>query len=247
MRIAKALALGGVGARRKCETHILEGRVTVNGEVAKDLGRQVEPGKDKITFLGKPIRFEAQVYFLLYKPEGYTTTASDPHAKKTVYELLPKNLVRALAHGSGSKTRVFPVGRLDRDSTGLLLFTNDGDLANRLSHPRYEVEKAYQVELDKPFEGKDVEVLLKGIRLEDGIAKARRVEKISEKSISVVIAEGKKREVRRIFAVIGYCVIRLCRVRFGSLVLGKLSPGEGRYLSPQEVELLLKSVVHSKE
>ncbi len=241
MRIAKALALGGVGARRKCETHILEGRVTVNGEVAKDLGRQVEPEKDKITFLGKPIRFEAQVYFLLYKPEGYTTTASDPHAKKTVYELLPKNLVRALAHGPGSKTRVLPVGRLDRDSTGLLLFTNDGDLANRLIHPRYEVVKSYRAELDRPFDPKETGRLLEGVRLEEGIAKARKIENVSGATVVLQISEGKKREVRRLFAAIGYKVVRLCRVTFGPLSLGNLAAGEGRFLTSDEVEKLRKA------
>ena len=140
MRISRALALAGVAARRKCEAHVLAGEVAVNGQVVKDLGRQVEPDKDRITFRGKPLASQEKVYYLLHKPAGYTTTVSDPHAEKTVYELLPK-----------LPARVFPVGRLDRDSTGLILFTNDGDLANRLTHPRYGVGKVYEAKLDRPL------------------------------------------------------------------------------------------------
>jgi len=245
VRIARALALGGIASRRKSEAHILAGRVTVNGQVVTDLGRQVDTDKDEIAFLGKPLRFDQAIYFLLHKPEGYTTTAFDPHAKKTVYELLPQSLVKANARRADA-TRVFPVGRLDRDSSGLLLFTNDGDLANRLMHPRYEVEKAYQVELNRLFDPKDRAKLIEGVHLEEGVAKVRRVESASGKTLQLVIAEGKKREVRRILAALRYRVARLCRIRFGPLSLGTLPPGEGRFLSSAEVEALRAGMVSSK-
>lgn len=228
MRIARALAMGGIAARRKCEAFILEGRVAVNGEVVRDLGRQVEPGKDKILFRGKPLIFEAAVYFMLHKPAGYTTTVSDPHAEKTVLELLPREI----------KERLFPVGRLDKDSTGLLLFTNDGDLANRLIHPRYGVGKWYEVTLDRPLDSRARARVLRGVSLEEGPARAEKVEPLSARTVRLLLREGRKREIRRIFQQIGYKVEVLCRTDFGPLKLGKLAEGQGRLLSPAEVAQL---------
>ena len=233
MRIARALALAGVAARRKCEAFILEGRVTVNGGTVRDLGRQVEPGKDRILLDGKPLSFEAPVYFLLHKPAGYTTTVSDPHAERTVFELLPKNL---LAPGTG--VRVFPVGRLDRDSTGLLLFTNDGELANRLTHPRYGVGKWYEVTLDRPLEPRARARVLRGVALEEGPARAEKLESLSARTVRLLLREGRKREIRRIFQQLGYRVEALCRAEFGPLKLGNLPPAKGRLLTPAEVAQL---------
>ena len=233
MRIARALALGGIAARRKCEAFVLEGQVTVNGEVVRDLGRQVEPDKDEIRFRGKKLSFERPLYFMLHKPAGYTTTVSDPHAEKTVYELLPENL-----RGQAPKTRVFPVGRLDKDSTGLLLFTNDGDLANRLTHPRYGVGKWYEVTLDRPLDPRARARVLRGVPLEEGPARAEQVEPVSGRTVRLLLREGRKREIRRIFQQIGYRVEALCRVEFGPLKLGRLAPGEGRLLSPAEAAQL---------
>ncbi len=228
MRIARALALGGIAARRKCEAFILEGQVTVNGEVVRDLGRQVEPGKDEIRFRGKVLSSEEPVYFMLHKPAGYTTTVSDPHAEKTVIELLPP----------GMKARVFPVGRLDKDSTGLLLFTNDGDLANRLIHPRYGVGKWYEVTLDRPLDPRARARVLRGVPLEEGPARAEQVEPVSARTVRLLLREGRKREIRRIFQQVGYRVEALCRVEFGPLKLGRLAAGQGRLLSPGEVAQL---------
>lgn len=227
MRISRALALAGIAARRKCEQHVLAGEVAVNGEVVKDLSRQVDPGKDRITFRGKPVAAESKVYYLLHKPAGYTTTVSDPHAEKTVFELLPK-----------LPSRVFPVGRLDRDSTGVLLFTNDGELANRLTHPRYEVGKVYEAKLDRPLEPAALARLRQGIRLEDGLARPERVELPAPGAVRLLLREGKKREVRRLFEALGYRVRALCRTSFGPLRLGNLPPGKGRLLTPQEIRSL---------
>lgn len=227
IRISRALALAGVAARRKCEAHVLAGEVAVNGEVVKDLGRQVDPAKDRITFHGKPVAAEQKIYYLLHKPAGYTTTASDPHAEKTVFELLPK-----------LPARVFPVGRLDRDSTGLLLFTNDGELANRLTHPRYEVGKVYEAKLDRLLEPTALSRLKQGVQLEDGLARPERVELQAPGVVRLLLREGKKREVRRLFEALGYRVQALCRTSFGPLRLGRLAPGKGRLLTPEEVRSL---------
>ncbi len=228
MRIARALALAGVASRRKCEAHILAGEVAVNGAVIRDLGRQVEPGKDQVTFRGKLLSLQPeQVYFLLHKPAGYTTTASDPHAEKTVYELLPK-----------LPARVFPVGRLDQNSTGLLLFTNDGELANRLTHPRYEVGKRYWVVLDRMLDGETRARLMQGIPLEEGIAKVEEIRPGPGHQVELLLKEGKKREIRRMFSMLGYTVKALCRVSLGPLKLGNLPLGKGRALTPTEITAL---------
>jgi len=238
MRIARALALAGIASRRKCETFIQAGEVTVNGEVVRDLGRQVDPKQDQVTFRGKPVRWEELVYFLLNKPAGFTTTASDRFAKKTVYELLPAALANAAGPQNPSRKRVFPVGRLDRDSTGLILFTNDGDLAQRLIHPRHEVEKWYEVQLHRSPTPLECKRLLRGIRLEEGVARVERIRTISPRCLQLLLREGKKREVRRIFAALEIGVRALCRISMGPLKLGSLPPGQGRYLTPSEVTAL---------
>lgn len=243
MRIARALALAGINSRRKCEAPIAAGQVTVNGEVVRDLGRQVDLEKDEILFRGKPVHFSASggenyTYYVLNKPEGYTTTASDPHAEKTVFDLLPARLVPRTQKPMPSRTRVFPVGRLDKNSTGLLLLTNDGELANRLVHPRYEVGKWYEVKLGRALDPRDRVRLLKGVQLEDGLAKAERLRPLTRRNLQLLIREGKKREVRRIFEALGYEVIRLCRVAFGPILLGNMPLGTGRFLGHREIQAL---------
>ena len=238
MRIARALALAGINSRRKCEAYISAGQVTVNGEIVRDLGRQVDPDKDEICFRSKQIRFENYVYYILNKPEGYMTTASDPYAEKTVFDLLPARLVPRTQKPMPSRTRVFPVGRLDKNSTGLLLLTNDGELANRLIHPRYEVGKWYEVKLDRALDPRDRTRLLKGVRLEEGMAKAERLRPLTKRSLQVLLCEGKKREVRRIFDALGYEVVRLCRIAFGPLLLGSLPLGTGRFLGHRDIQAL---------
>lgn len=242
MRIARALALGGLDSRRKCEEHIRNGAISLNGEIVRDLGRQVDPEQDVLCFRGRPLEFAKPVYYLLHKPEGYTTTAADPHALKTVYELLPRNLTSGSRQPAAGRKRVFPVGRLDRNSAGLLLFTNDGEMANRLIHPRYEVGKWYEVRLNRPFEPADRVRLLEGIRLREGLARVEKIHALSRRVVRVLLREGKNREVRRIFGALDYQVVRLLRIAMGPLTLQGLPPGAGRYLKAPEIQTLRKAV-----
>lgn len=242
MRISRALALGGLDSRRKCETHVLNGAVTVNGEVVKDLGRQVDPESDMICFRGRLLQFGRSTYYLLNKPEGYTTTAADVHAAKTVFELLPRNLTSSTRQPQSGRIRVFAVGRLDRESSGLLLFTNDGEVANRLTHPRYGVGKWYEVRLSRPFEPSDRARLFEGIRLVDGLAKVEKLLVTSRRVVRLLIREGKKHEVRRIFDALDYGVVRLTRLAMGPLTLGSLPQGAGRFLRAPEIAALRKAV-----
>lgn len=238
MRISRALALGGIASRRKSEEYVKNGAVIVNGEVVRDLGRQVDPERDAILFRGRPLHFKKFVYFIVHKPKGYVTTASDPHAKHTVYELLPRELIRESRQPRVTRTRVYPVGRLDRDSTGLLLFTNDGDLAHRLTHPRHGVAKWYEVRLSRALEEKDRPKILGGVSLTDGVAKAEKLRVLSRRVLQLMIREGRNREVRRIFEHLGYHVVRLERIALGPLTLKRLPPGAGRYLMPAEIQAL---------
>lgn len=238
MRIARALALAGITSRRKSEEHIRNGAVTVNGEVVQDLGRQVDPETDAICFRGKMLQFHPHVYFVMNKPAGYVTTASDPHAKKNVYDLLPRQLVNATRQAKADKTRVFPVGRLDRDSCGLLLFTNDGELAYRLMHPSFQVGKWYEVRLDRAFDLRDRAELLNGIRLSDGVARAMKVKVHTRRVLHLLLCEGKNREIRRMMEALGYEVVYLFRYALGPIMLGNLAPGGGRYLAKSEIQEL---------
>ena len=247
MRIARVLALAGLDSRRKCETFIRNGAVTVNGEVVRDLGRQVDIENDAVLYRGKPVVMGERIYYILNKPEGYVTTAGDTHAKKTVYDILPHRLVRASRQVGSSRSRVFPVGRLDRDSMGLLLFTNDGDLAHRLTHPRYGVGKWYEVRLHKAFDRRDTKRLLAGISLHDGLAKVEKVEVVSPRIVHVLLREGKNREVRRIFEALEYGVVRLLRFGFGPIFVGQLPLGQGRYLNKREVQALRDAAGGGKE
>ena len=242
MRIARALALLGIASRRKCEIHVTNGAVKLNGEVVRDLGRQVDLEQDDLVFRGRHLHFQNYVYFILHKPVGYITTAADPHAKKTVFDLLPRTLVSSTHQPGHARQRVFPVGRLDKDSSGLLFFTNDGDLANSLTHPRFGVEKWYHARLDRALDGEDIPKFLKGVWLYEGKAKFEKVESMTPRIVKVMLREGKKREVRRLFAKLGYEVVDLCRVAFGPLLLGNLPPGAGRFLTKSEVESLKKSL-----
>jgi pseudouridine synthase len=242
MRIARALALAGIGSRRGCEVYVTNGAIRVNGEVVRDLGRQVDPQNDEIVFRGRAVVSDRYVYFILNKPKGYVTTADDPYADKIVYDLLPKNLVRRTAKPAADRMRVFPVGRLDKDSTGLLLFTNDGELANRLTHPRYGIGKWYEARLNRAFDMRDAQVMMKGVSLSDGMAKAYECYKVTQRVVRVMIREGRKREVRRMFAALEYKVLELCRISFGPLLLGNLVPGEGRFLKAEEVRSLKKEL-----
>jgi 23S rRNA pseudouridine2605 synthase len=233
-RLQKILAEAGYGSRRKTEELIKQGLVTVNDHIA-ELGEKADPKKDLIMVNGQTIKLEQKVYYLLYKPEGYLCTLSDPFNRHIVVDLLPK------------EPRVFPVGRLDADTTGVLLLTNDGELTNLLLHPRYHVEKAYLAEVQGFPEESALEKLRKGLVLDDGPTLPAKVELIrrgrTSSSVRIVIKEGRKRQVKRMFEAIAYPVIQLHRERFGFLELGKLQKGESRILSKSEVERLKECVI----
>jgi 23S rRNA pseudouridine2605 synthase len=236
-RLQKALAAAGVASRRACETLIAEGQVQVNGKVVRELGTKVDPTKDEIRVNGERVAMQQKhkpLYIMLNKPGGFTSTASDPHADHTVLELLAQ-----------IEERVYPVGRLDVDSEGLLLLTNDGEFANRLTHPRYHVPKLYRVRA-RGFVGRvEATRLAEGIDLEDGRTAAAEVRFIEYDSASlstiveITLYEGRNRQVRRMFEAIGHPVRQLTRIGFGSLRLAGLNSGTWRKLRPEEVDALL--------
>lgn len=231
IRLNKFIANSGVCSRREADDLIQAGVVTVNGEVVTELGTKVNVLKDDVRFNGEPLKGEPKVYIVMNKQKGYVTSASDPHAEKTVMDLL-----------RGCKTRVFPVGRLDKNTTGVLMFTNDGDIAEQLTHPQYNKKKIYQVILDKPLEEADKEkILTVGLDLSDGNIKADELEYIDaedHRRLGIEIHSGKNRIVRRIFESLGYDVKALDRVYFAGLTKKGLKKGEWRYLSEGEVNVL---------
>jgi 23S rRNA pseudouridine2605 synthase len=229
-RLQKILAHAGVASRREAERLISQGRVRVNGQVVTQLGTSASPQDDKIEVDGAAIKPpETLEYHLLNKPPGVVTTVRDPQHRPTVVSLL-----------HGVRARVYPVGRLDADSEGLLLLTNDGELAHRLTHPRFGVEKEYAVELAAPASRQQLDRIRQGIESQGERLRPQRLElEAGERSqVSVVLAEGKKREVRRMFEAVGQRVVRLQRVRFGPLGLGDLEPGQHRPLTKEEIEQL---------
>ena len=230
IRLNKFIANSGICSRREADQYIQAGVVTVNGEVISELGTKVNVLIDDIRFNGERIRGEEKVYIVMNKPKGYVTTASDPHADKTVMDLL-KNC----------SARVFPVGRLDKSTTGVLMFTNDGEIAERLTHPSYDKKKIYQVILDKPLEQEDFDKIVNGITLSDGDIKADELEYIDaedHRKLGIEIHSGKNRIVRRIFESLGYDVKALDRVYFAGLTKKGLKKGEWRYLSEGEANVL---------
>ncbi|HEX5763491.1 MAG TPA: pseudouridine synthase [Solirubrobacterales bacterium] len=222
MRLAKFLAHGGVASRRKAEGIIAKGLVTVGGEVVTDPARDVGEGDD-IRVNGEPVAAEAREVWAVNKPLGVVSTAREPGGRKAVVELVR------------SEARLYPVGRLDADSTGLLLLTNDGELANRLTHPRYEVPKTYLVELRRPPSEADLRRLASGVELEDGPARAAEVRRLGESEVEIVLREGRNRQVRRMAEAVGNEVVSLRRVRFGPIELGALAEGASRRLSDEEI------------
>ncbi|MBI5599255.1 MAG: rRNA pseudouridine synthase [Deltaproteobacteria bacterium] len=232
-RLQKIIAQAGIASRRKAEEMILQGRVMVNRRVVDALGSKADPEKDTITVDGRNIFFAARkrVYLLLNKPKGFISALSDPMKRPVVVDLLKK-----------VKGRVFPVGRLDLDAEGVLLLTNDGEFSNRLIHPRFSVHKKYLVKVKDVPDGKDMEKLEKGVRLEDGKtlpAKVRFVRKTTENSwIEITVTEGRNRLIKRMCMAIGHPVAKLRRVEFAGVGLGKLKPGEWRFLTQKEVERL---------
>lgn len=230
IRLNKFIANSGVCSRREADTLIQAGVVTVNGEVVTELGTKVNVYKDEVKFNGEKLKGEEKVYLVMNKPKGYVTTASDPHAEKTVMELL-----------KGCPFRVFPVGRLDKSTTGVLMFTNDGELAEKLTHPSYDKKKIYQVSLDKPLKQEDYEKALAGVELTDGKMAADELEFIDaddHRKLGIEIHSGKNRIVRRLFEALGYEVKALDRVYFAGLTKKGLKKGAWRKLSEGEVNIL---------
>ncbi len=226
VRLNKFIANAGVCSRRDADKLISQGQITINGEKAQELGVKVKP-TDVVKYNGKILIPEKPVYILLNKPKDFITTLDDPEGRRTVMELINRK----------EGERIYPVGRLDRKTTGILLLTNDGDLAKKLSHPSSEVKKLYEVVLDKPISEEDFIRLESGVTLEDGFAKPDEMAIVSEdkRSIGVQIHMGRNRIVRRMFEAIGYEVIRLDRVMYADLTKKDLSRGKWRYLSEKEL------------
>ncbi|MFN5735980.1 MAG: pseudouridine synthase, partial [Flavobacteriales bacterium] len=220
----------GICSRREADVLIQTGVVTVNGKIVTELGFKISP-TDVIQYDGETINAEKKRYVLLNKPKGFITTMDDPLGRKTVMSLVK----------SACRERVYPVGRLDRETTGLLLFTNDGDLAKKLTHPRYQARKIYHVELNKPFKSDDFDTLLRGVDLEDGRSSADKISYIeggTSREVGVEIHSGKNRVVRRMFEAIGYTVVKLDRVVFAGLTKKDLPRGMFRHLKEDEVSYL---------
>ena len=237
-RLQKILARAGLASRREAERWISEGRVSVNGTVVRKLGSQADPATDSIKVDGKRVQpAAAPLYYAFHKPPGVITTLNDPDKRPDLTPYLAR---------LGEKRRLFPVGRLDYNTTGLLLLTNDGEFALRLTHPRFGVKKVYHAKLSACPTPEDFARLRSGIRLEDGItapARGRVLEKLKKNAwVEVEVREGRKREVRRMFEALGYFVEKLIRVKVGSIALGPLPPGELRPLSRSEVEALKREV-----
>ena len=230
IRLNKYLANAGVCSRRDADTFIEAGVVSVNGQVVTELGTKVLR-TDTVLFHNEPVRLERKVYILLNKPKGYVTTSDDPQNRKTVMDLV-KN---------ACPERIYPVGRLDRNTTGVLLLTNDGELADKLTHPQYQKKKIYHVFLDRKVSVEDMHAILDGISLEDGVIKADDIQYTSEvdkKQVGIEIHSGRTRIVRRIFESLGYHVQKLDRVYFAGLTKKKLPRGNWRFLTEEEVNFL---------
>jgi 23S rRNA pseudouridine2605 synthase len=230
-RINKLLAHAGVASRRQAESLITAGRVAVNGHVVRELGTKVDPAEQEVTVDGQPIHLERHVYWLVNKPRGYLCTNRDPARRPLAVDLVPH-----------VPQRVYTVGRLDEDSEGLLLLTNDGELANRLTHPRFGVEKTYQVLVAGDPSAEDMQQLLKGVYLRDGHVQAKRVKREKKQGestwLKIVLDEGKNREIRRMLSRLGHKVLRLRRIAIGPVQLLGLKSAKARRLTREEMQAL---------
>jgi pseudouridine synthase len=231
IRLNKFLASAGIGSRRKCDDYIMEGKVCVNGQVVQKLGVKIDEFNDRITFERNEVKMKSDfLYILLNKPKGIITSAKDEYDRNTVVDLIPV------------KERLFPVGRLDKETTGLLLLTNEGELVNRLIHPKFKISKTYHVLLDKIIQPKDIYHFEHGIFLDDSktapckISEIRIIDNCS--FLEIILYEGRKRQIRRMFDELGYKVVELDRIAFGPLTLAGIKRGEWRYLSKSEIAKL---------
>lgn len=215
---------------------ISAGRVRVNGAVVTELGTRVDPERDRVEVDGRRVRVAATEWLMLHKPRGFLSTRADPEGRRTLYELLPPQM-----------RRLFYVGRLDVDSEGLILLTNEGDVAHRLLHPRYGVEREYEVRLDAAIDDAAVKQLTRGVLLEDGPARAEQVRRVTASELVITLREGRKREVRRLLEAVGRQVVRLRRVRYGPIRLGALAVGEWRHLTSGERAALRQATRRNDE
>jgi len=227
MRLNKFLAHAGIASRRKCDELIKSGYVKVDGEVVTEMGYRVMP-RQEVTYNGNKVKPQEKVYVLLNKPSDYITTTDDEKDRNTVMELVKK----------ATDQRIYPVGRLDRNTSGLLLLTNDGELAKKLMHPKYKSKKVYEVKVDKPVTKKHAEQLLEGIELDDGVAAVDDIaypDQNDKRLVGVEVHIGKNRVIRRMFEHLGYRVVRLDRVIFAGLTKKNLPRGKWRFLTKKEV------------
>ena len=231
IRLNKFIANAGVCSRRDADTLIVSGAIAINGTTVTTLGAKVKPG-DKVTYDGHPLNNEKKVYVLLNKPKDFITTTEDPQQRRTVLSLVQ----------NACKERIYPVGRLDRMTTGLLLLTNDGDLAKKLTHPRHRIRKMYHVTLDKALKKQDMISILEGVELDDGLVDVDKIEYVktaqSRKEVGLELHSGKNRVIRRLFEKLGYKVLKLDRVMLAGLTKKNIERGRWRFLSDKEIGYL---------
>ncbi|MEY2547125.1 MAG: rRNA synthase [Verrucomicrobiota bacterium] len=226
MRLNRYLAAAGIGSRRHCDELIAAGRVTINGQVCIDFSAQPNE-RDHVKVDGRLVHVDPTITIMLHKPSGFVSTKSDPHARDKIFDLLPAKF-----------SKLFNIGRLDAQSEGLILLTNDGDLAQRLTHPRYKIDKEYEVTLDRQWDAELTAKLTKGILLEGKRARIEHVRVVSQTHLRVTLRQGINRQIRRMFKALGYRVKRLVRLRVGKLRLGDLPLGHWRILSKRELDSL---------
>ncbi len=233
MRLSKYLADAGIASRRKSEKIIADGRIQINGVVVSEQGWVVDPDKDIVMFDGMRVCFQEKIYIMLNKPAGYICSVNDPHGRPTVIELV-----------GDIKNRLYPVGRLDLDTEGLLILSNDGEFTNRMIHPRYHINKKYQAWIEGHITPAALKNLAQGVELEDGLTAPASVTVLEQNQqstmIEIEIHEGRKRQVKRMCAAVGFPVISLKRTAFAFLTLDNLETGQYRHLNPQEIEHLYK-------
>ncbi|MEM4270584.1 MAG: pseudouridine synthase [Candidatus Pacearchaeota archaeon] len=227
-RLQKLISSAGICSRRKAEQLIKDGKVILNQKIAK-LGNKADPQTDLIIIEGKPLLFERKRYFILYKPKGYETTMFSKFQRKIV-----KNLIK-------TKERLYPIGRLDKNSEGLLLLTNDGDFANRVMHPKYKIEKTYYIQVNKPIKNEHLKEIERGLLIEGVKTSPARIHKLSLKEFELTIHEGRNRIIRKMLEKLNYKVERLIRIAIGRLSLGNLKPKQYRELTKKEISLIFKN------
>ncbi|NOX98042.1 MAG: rRNA pseudouridine synthase [Nitrospirae bacterium] len=231
IRLQVFLSHSGISSRRRAGEWIKAGRCSVNGKKVLEPSYPIDPDRDVIKLDGKKVVLRKKTYILLNKPAGIVTTRKDKFAKKTVLDILPEKF-----------RHLYPVGRLDKDTTGLLLLTNDGELTHRLTHPRFEVDKSYLAVLNRPLEKSDLRRMEKGILIDKVPTAPCKIHCRDDTTVEITLHEGRKRQIKRMFSALGYRVIELMRLKEAHLTLGNLKPGQWRFLSPPEIKGLYRSV-----